>query len=301
MSWVLLSAIPPLLWSINNLLDEYLAKSVFAKAGVLYIFLAASFDLIGCVLLYFFIDDIWLANIADISFMMLLGFGMTLSFVPYIFALQEDNALNTMPIFQTIPVFTLILAYIFLGETVTMNQLLAGLMIIVAAAFIGFDFQSKSINKKAVYLMFLTSFMGALVVVFTRDLTIQYDWKLYTFWAWVGSGIACVLLIGLKKNWRQFTVQVFQQGDRKTLSIFFAQVFAEMSAMAVFYKAVSIAPSVALVQTVNGLQPAFVLLFALTLGALPIALFPQIKIDRFLAYKLGMIGIIIYGVYLISL
>src|SRR5690606_19658623 len=131
--WILVSAIPPFLWAFNNLSDEYLAKHHFARHGLFLVLLSAAFELLPGLAGYFLVEGAGQVPIKDALILVFLGFWLSLSFFPYILALQASNANNSVPIFQIIPVFVFILGWIFLGEGATGIQVSAGLLIISAA------------------------------------------------------------------------------------------------------------------------------------------------------------------------
>lgn len=301
MSWILLSCIPPFLWAFNNIFDEYLAKSAFAKAGALFIFLSAVFELIAAFGLFAVVPHVLNADFFSILVMMGLGFMLTSSFVPYIHSLQEDNAGNAVPIYQTIPVFVFVLAFVFLEESATLLQIFAAALIIVSSIMVGFDLKTKSINKKAVLLMLLSSLLIAVFSVLAKFFITEQSWQTFAFWSWIGSGLGSVLLIVSFAPWRRVAFKTMKAGGSFILAVFVMQVGFQAGAIAVWYKAISIGPSIALIQTIGGLQPAFILILSIIAGFFSLSIFPKVKYDRYLSFKFFMVGLIIYGVYLLSL
>ncbi|MCB1529452.1 MAG: EamA family transporter [Rhodospirillales bacterium] len=301
MSWILLSCIPPFLWACNNLMDEYLAKSTFAGSGALLIYASAVFEIFAAASFYVFVPHVIEVNLFPAFMMMGLGFLLTSSFLPYIYALQEDNAGNAVPIYQTIPVFVFILALVFLGETATFLQAGEALLIVSASIMVGYDFQKKAINKKAVLLMLLASMIIAVFMVLSKFFIVQYSWQIFAFWSWIGSSLGSTFLVLSVPSWRGKALEIARGKSRFVFFIFLIQVLLQSVAMAVWYKAASVGPSVALVQTIGGVQPAFILILSLLAGLFSSSIFPRKALDGPLLFKFVMISFIILGVYLLSL
>ncbi len=278
-----------------------MAKTAFARAGTLFIYLSGCMELLPALLFFFIFPHVISVAPVDAFFMMALGFGLTSCFVPYIFALQHDNAGNAVPIYQTVPVFVFLLGLLFLGESATAIQIFAGLLIIFSSVLVGYDFQTKTINRKAVLLMLISSFAISVFAICAKVYIVAYDWQTMSFWAWAGSSLFSLVLVMALPVWRQKTREIAGQTGIRIFILFLFQVAFQTSAIAVWYKAVSIGPSVALVQTVGGLQPAFVLLLAMIAGHFALQGFPKISIDKNLYFKFTMVAVMIFGVYLLSL
>ena len=168
MSWIVLSCIPPFLWAFNNIFDEYLSKSAFAKAGALLVYLSALLDVFPAFLFAALFPYVLDVEVIPALAMMGLGGALVSSFVPYMFAIQKGNAGNAVPIYQTIPVFVFVLGFVFLGETATFLQVASGLLIITASILVGYDFETKSVNHQAVLLMLVSSSIIAVFSVISK-------------------------------------------------------------------------------------------------------------------------------------
>ena len=158
MNWFLIALIPPALWSATNHLDKYLISKYFKGSGVGALMVFSS--LIGVFLLPIII--ILHPEVLSISLNSILiainGFLYILAVLPYFYALQKDEASICVPLFQLIPVFSYVLAYFILGETLTNNQILGGLLVVAGAIGISLDLSNKKkikFKKEVFWLMML--------------------------------------------------------------------------------------------------------------------------------------------------
>jgi len=143
MNWFLIALIPPALWSATNHLDKYLVSKFFKGGGVGALMVFSS--LIGLFLLPLIA---WLhPEVLSFSLNSVLiavnGFLYVLAALPYFYALQRDEASITVPLFQLVPVFSYVLAYFILGETLSSGQIFGGLLVVVGAIAITLDLSTK--------------------------------------------------------------------------------------------------------------------------------------------------------------
>ncbi len=101
----------PALRAISNYMDKYLLSKFFQEEKNLSILLIFS-SIIGIVLLpfiFFFADNVF--AISTINKLLMIGGGAIyiFSLIPYLYALNKDDASNVVPLFQMIAPISLIL------------------------------------------------------------------------------------------------------------------------------------------------------------------------------------------------
>jgi uncharacterized membrane protein len=279
MNWFLIALIAPILWSITNHIDKHLlSKYIRGNAvGALMIFSS----LIGLFLLPFIL--IIQPNVLNISsfnaFLIIInGIIYILAILPYFYALEKDEASIVIPLFQVIPVFGYFLALIFLGESLTLQQILASLLVVLGAIIISTETNNLKFKFQVFWLMILSSFLIALNGLIFKIVGIQEDFWTTSFWEYVGFVLILVIFILFFKSYRNQFLSMFKKNPISTLSLNGLNEIFNIVAKMIVNFATLLAP-LALVWTVNNLQPFFVLL----IGILLTKFFPnfnQEKIDK---------------------
>lgn len=302
MNWFLIALLPPALWSVTNHIDKYLLAKYFKGGGVGALMVFSS--IIGVFLLpiIIFLHPEVLRFDSNSLLIALNGFLYILAVLPYFYALQKDEASITVPIFQLIPVFSYVLAYLVLGETLTRLQMLGGTFIVAGAIGISLDLSEKKkvrFKKEVFWLMFLSSLIFALNFLFFKYFAIQSDFWFTSFWEYIGFAIFATLLMIFVKPYRKQFIDVLKTNKVAVLGINGVNEVVNIIAKISFNFASLLTP-VTMVWIVNGLQPFFVFLY----GVLLTLLFPHISQEdiskKSLYQKIIAILVMFVGTYLIN-
>ncbi|RJR28300.1 hypothetical protein C4564_05745 [Candidatus Microgenomates bacterium] len=303
MNWFLIALLPPALWSITNHIDKYLLGRYFKGGGVGALMVFSS--LIGLLLLP--IIAVWHPEVLAFSQTSILiavnGFLYILAVLPYFYALQKDEASIAVPLFQLIPVFSYVLAYFVLGETLTNNQLMGGLLIVLGAIGMTLDLNDgKKIKfkKEVFWLMMLSSLIFALNFLFFKFFAIQSSFWFTSFWEYVGFAVFAFLLMVFVKPYRKEFVSVMSKNRVAVLSLNGVNEIINIIAKVSFNFASLLTP-ITLTWIVNGFQPLFVFGY----GVILTLFFPNISkeslLKKHLAQKLISIAIMFAGTYLLNI
>jgi uncharacterized membrane protein len=190
--WILIAIIPPILWAAINHADKYSIER-FMKGrdpGSLIITTGGSGFLMFLILSLCAPQSV--ATIGEASLMIFAGFLLALSYVPYMYALGEDEASNVAPLFQLITPLVFILAFIFLGETIKPIHAFSGSLIIIGALLLSIRFETAKFKWRSFLLMMLTALMIAANVVIFKATALQTS-----FWDAVRYDLVGVALAGL--------------------------------------------------------------------------------------------------------
>jgi drug/metabolite transporter (DMT)-like permease len=302
MNWFLIALIPPALWSATNHIDKYLLGKYFKGGGVGALMVFSS--LIGLFLLP--IIAIWHPEVLSFSQNSILiavnGFLYILAVLPYFYALQKDEASIAVPLFQLIPVFSYVLAYFVLGETLTNNQILGGLLIVIGAIAISLDLtDGKKIKfkKEVFWLMMLSSLIFALNFLFFKFFAIQSSFWFTSFWEYVGFAVFAFLLMIFIKPYRREFISVMKKNRVAVLTLNGVNEIINIIAKVSFNYASLLTP-ITITWIVNGFQPLFVFAY----GVILTIFFPHISkeslLKKHLAQKIMAIIVMFLGTYLLS-
>ncbi len=264
MSWIILALSSRAIFAGNNFVDQFLVEKRIKNPGVLTVFA-------GWVMLIFGLVILALVHFPVFPFeqtILLLVSGMLvgISILPYFAALAIDEASRVVPFFQTIPIFVLLLSYIFLRE-LPLPQQFIGVGAIVAGAFLlsikEFNWNLFRLRKSLGY-MLLSSFCIAASFVLFRFVVIHQSFWPSLGYDLAGEGLGGVALL-LLSRYRLSSWQELKNTSISTSIIFVVNQTIYTVGLFFSYKAISLAP-VALVSALGGVQPFFVLLFGVILS-----------------------------------
>lgn len=303
MNWFLIALLPPALWSITNHIDKYLLTKYFKGAGVGALMVFSS--LIGLLLLPIIIvlHPAVLSQF-DPQFLLisLNGFLYILAVLPYFYALQRDDASIAVPLFQLIPVYSYFLAYIFLGETLNLAQILGGIIIIAGAILITLDIvHIKKIRLKWDVLgyMALSSLFFSLNFLFFKFFALEADIWVTSFWEYIGFAIFAFILVAFIRPYRVEFINVLRKNSMQVLTVNGTNEVVNIVAKIAFNVASLLTP-ITLTWIVNGLQPMFVFIYGIGLTIFLPKLSQENISRKILVQKVVAILIMLAGTILIN-
>lgn len=302
MGWFFFALIPPFLWASTNFVDQYIYRKYFIDRPFSHIsFSMLAYGLILLLILPFSpsVLDITPKEMMTLTFIGVIFFT---GLAPYIKALQEEDASNALPLFQVIPFFTVILGWLILGETIDTSDFLAGILIITGGIGMLINFNKGLFSKKVFFLMLLSSLIVALHMVLIRAAAIEdLSWLTVTYWVLFGRMFSGIFLVSASSRIRRDVLGTIRSSRGRALALDFLQNIGGFLATSFLVIAMSKAPASTYVMLVNGLQPLFLILISLALGALLPHHFRAHYRDRYLLFRFGFLIIIISGLAILLL
>lgn len=299
MSWIIYTIIGVLLFSSTNYIEKYLVDKKIKEPLILTISSGPIFLLFGTII-YFFVH---LQVVTFIQFSALIGAGIFLIMylIPYYNALSEEETSRIIPLFQFVPVFTLIFSYIFLNEQLRIPQLIGFVLIL----FGGFAISLKKIEieifslSKSFWLMILSSLLYTAVPIFFKYAVKSVDFWTAFFYQSIGAFIGSVLLLLFPPYKKTILREIKKLSFFPTFLLFFLHSIGFVGEIAISF-AYFLAP-VALVTVLAGTQPFFVLFIGIILSVwFPHIVEEDIKKST-LIIKFVAMGLIFAGLYIISI
>ena len=165
MTWFFIALIGPALWSITNHIDKYLLERFFKGTGPGALLIFSS--LIGAFVMPFIpIVERGVLNVTffQVFLLVLAGVSFLGGIWLYFRALQKDDTSSVVPLFQMIPVWGLVLAWIFLGEMLSVSQIVGAALVIIGAVVISMAIEKRKMRFrwKVFFLMAISAFLDAL-------------------------------------------------------------------------------------------------------------------------------------------
>lgn len=297
MTWFFIALIGPILYAVANHTDKYLISKYLkgGGAGALIIF-SAIFSVVVLPISLIINPGILDISIEQAILLIINGILVVLAILCYFYALNKDEATYVVPFYQTIPIFTFILGYFVLGETITALQAVASLIIIFGAFILSFDINTEKIRfkKEVVLLMLTASLLYAVSSVVFKFVAINNGFWQSIFWEFAGKVIVGIFFFLFISKYRAEFLNMLKTNKGTILGLNSLSESTFIVAESAMQYASLIAP-VVLVSLVNSFQPVFV--FAL--GIILTLFFPKISKEsvnkKALAQKIVGIGLVIVG------
>ena len=304
MNWFLIALINPVVHAFVNHFDKFLL-SKYMKGGTVgaLIMFSSLFAVVALPIIYI-INPSVLSSVSFTQGLILMGNGvfLTLAILLYLYAIDLDEASYVAPFFQLIPLFGLFFGFLILGETLTTNQLIAGGFILLGSLLLSVELAGggSKIKGKLVLLMIGSSLFYSVNAVIFKSVAESQGFLDSLFWDFLGKFLFGVVLFFAVRSYREQFIHLLKVSRSRIIGLnIINEVLSLIGEMALVF-AVLFAP-VALVQSVGGLQPAFVLI----IGIILTLFFPKFGKEaletKFLAQKIIGIVIITFGVYLLEL
>jgi uncharacterized membrane protein len=300
MHWFYFAIAAPALWSISNHLDKYLLGKYFKEggAGALLIF-SCMIAVVFAPLILLFRPHVFGIPLSHLLLMVLNGLLYILALIPYMYAMQQDEASIVAPLFQLLAVFGYLVGVIFLNEHLTTQQLFASALIVTGAVLLSLDLVGKPRLKGRVFwLMCLASLVLAVNNGIFKFVAIQADFWTTIFWESVGIVFAGLLLLVCVPQYRRQFIAALRINRASVLGLNGCNEVINLVAKVSMNFATLLAP-LAVVLVVNGFQPLFVFGYGVFLTIFFPTLATEDITKRGLAQKLISILIVCVGTYLL--
>lgn len=253
------------LWALNNHLDKILLCKISTTKTNLKTLLLFSSLVAGSIL-----APIWLIicnfNVKISLNSLILTYLSAIIYIlstTFYFKVLEKNDVSIIAVmFQLTSVFTFILGLIFFNETLTFNETLGALLIILSTIFITINFNEKNKKDKikTLILMIFTCFFDALYF-FLFDLAMRNSsYNAVAFWYQIGLLLIGLFLISFESFHNEFKYLIKRKG-KKFISLNLINEFINLSANLLVNFANVMIP-LALVNTLTGFQGIFVFLIS---------------------------------------
>lgn len=273
--WVLLCLAAALGYTLVEFIDEYLlekmrskvkgAESEVSAVGTLTLFSGFFGVMISLGFMSYaqVTDSLTILQLDPSQMWQAMGVGAleVLWMVPYLHAVQRGGAINAAPLFQLIPVFSLLLGLLVFGEVPEDWQIVGGLTIAAGGFLLNCKRGTFKLDIHTISLMSAASLMISLGYFLFKDAVENSNFIATSFWSGIGMFVMSVgVWWGYPPYRRQFNAFVRE----KNLWVIIWQTVNELvnsAAVIASHVAVVIAPSIMLATSLNAAHPIFILIF----------------------------------------
>ena len=300
MNWFLIALIGPALWALVNHIDKYIISKYFTGRGVgsLVLFTSLSGLLISLLIVIFGFTKIFISPLYALV-IAVNGAILVAAFIPYLYALEKEEASWASSLYQLIPVFGYILGLIFLHEQLTLVQLFAALLIVAGSITISLDLSEKiQFKAKPFLFMLLSAFMISVNALVFKIVALDQNFWGTAFWEYIGGGVFGLLLFTLIPLYRVQFIATIRKARIAVLSINLISELLNIGAKLAANFASLLAPLV-LVWLVNGFQPFIVFMYGVIITLFIPRLGKEDISKKTVLKKLSAMTIMLVGIYLL--
>ncbi|KKT69625.1 MAG: hypothetical protein UW65_C0017G0006 [candidate division WWE3 bacterium GW2011_GWB1_44_4] len=302
MTWLLLTLVSPTLNALVNFIDKYMLERVMKGHGIGSLTIISSLMGLPIALLILLVNpQVFTISLGHALLIMLNGLFYILWVLPYLYALDKDEASIVMPLFQLASVMSFILAYIFLGETLTITQMLGCVLVLAGGVGISLEKVEGKVKVKTAVLglVLLSCFFIAVSGVIFKYIALEETFWVTSFWETIGIFLSTIPLFAVKSYRTQFAKVIKSNGPKVLLITTGSELLVAAGRLAL--NLATLLVPISLVYFVDsGFSPFFVLVYGIVLTRL----FPRFvkeKIDRVsIAKKLIAICVMFAGTFVLS-
>jgi len=263
MSWFFIALAAPFLWSLVNIIDQYLVTKYVKKQsgfGGLIIFIS----LVGIpvsLLIGIFTTGVFQAPILDKLLLVGVG-GITVAWtLLYLFALGIEGVSTAALWFLTIPIFGYVLGYVFLGETLSLRQIIGSLIILFGLFLVSINWSSQKSNFKWRFSLYMITscFLCAITGIIFKYVTVGNTFWVSSFWQYAGLGFFGILIYLFVPKYRHEFMSMIGHNGKNILATTTISEVLNIGGNLFSNYAILLAP-VAVVYTITDFQPAIIFL-----------------------------------------
>jgi drug/metabolite transporter (DMT)-like permease len=195
MSWLAFAFSGPILWAISTHIDKYLVEKYFkdSPAAALLVF-TALVGLLTLPFIWLWVPSVLARDLASAALMAGSGALYMGGLLLYLRALQAEEASTVAPFFQASPFFGFVLAYLVLGETLSLAQMAGGVLIVVGTTLVSLrgGRRQTRFNRRLAALMLAAALCLALSSLIFKVFALSDAFWPTTFWMFVGGALLAI-------------------------------------------------------------------------------------------------------------
>ena len=292
MLWVYFTVLSALAWTIVNLIDKYNLDKYVQNPMICVIFIGF-LGLIAAMIVSQFTEI--LVPSAEILILSLsCGIFYVFTSLFYFKAIMVEEVSRVIPLYAITPIFVLILATVFLGETFTVQKYLGIFIIVIGSLLISLRKDVKFRLSGAFGLMILGTLTWAIY-----NIILKYVLNYLTYWNaffWMRIG-AFLLMPFLFYRYRKQTIEIITKRPKSGLYLIIAEPF---NIAAIVFSTIALSYGFAsLVSALGQIQNFIVLIFAILISVFRPQIIKEELKGTTVLQKILAISLISFGAVLI--
>ncbi len=295
MSWILYALLAYAVVAVANITDKLLVDKYLKDSAVVVVFTGSIAAVVGFLMLPF----VGLPQYSAGEWLRVILAGMCLQYylIPYFQSLELEDASTVVPLAQAVPIFSLLLASLYLGEKLAGMQVIGFVCILAGAVWMSVSKKGSFRLRKVFWLMMSASFLFALSTVLFKGIVNDTNVMQTISIESIGIGVGTATLF-------------LQPGYSKKIQKYFKKMptagYGALATSEVFYVAFRFLllyayslGSVSIVSVLSGIQPVFVLLYSIVLSVFVPKYFTEDTSRETLLKKAGAFVLMLLGLWAI--
>ncbi len=263
---VSLALLASLMWAVVGHLNKFLLTKVSKQSSIesIMIFSTLIFGLVmlPASLIYTKFDIAW--DWQTVGLVLAAAIIYALANYLYFQSMEVGDTTVVTALYQLVPVFSFGLAVLVFNETFSASQIVGGLIIIISAILISVDTKNLKLSHVSRQVLWQMGLVGLLFAAYYKLISIAsadigYGSTINIFHA---SFIIIGLVLWLRPRYRQSFVDLVKQNGRIFVSLNIVNEILNALAVILTNYVILFLP-IAIVNTLNGFQAAFVLIIGL--------------------------------------
>ena len=187
--------------------------------------------------------------------------------IPYLYATSRSGALEAAPLFQSIPVISLLLGILFFAEIPPSVHVLGSIAIVIGGAALNTVPGTLKLDWKTIRLMLFSSLVISLIYFIFKDTALESNFVATAFWGGIGMTITTAGILFFHYPYKKEFVNFCKSTDRRGLGYQFVNESLNTVSVLMSQRAIMLGPSVMAVTALSAYQPLFILLIGWMLAA----------------------------------
>lgn len=298
--WFLFAAAPALFHAISCTIDQYVIRHHTSGSPLLFLSFSGFVCFPIAIIISLFIPVFDGITTTQACWIIIAAWLFSACCIPYVYAMEDADAHEFTPVFQTSPIFVALFGWAFLGETLTVIQMVGGVIVIMASAASMVDFKHVKFKSRPFFLILLGMVFYAAFIMFLRPVSMNIPWLQMTFWMCVGWTFVPVIISVLFPNIRRALIDKLVQTRGRVVLYSSGQEIADVAANATRAAALGFA---AIPAAITDLVGALQVVFALIASYIAAKMIPSVyQFDlsrRVVIYKLGCFIVMMGGLMMV--
>lgn len=298
MNWLWFALLAPAIYAAVVFVDKYILIKEVKDYQAMPIYSAIIATVTGSII--WILTGFPLLSFQDTLIILLTGI-LTISAAAFYFrALSEGEVSKITILFQLTPLITLALAYVFLRESITINQLLGFILILIVTIGVALNKGQENFKPSSTFgLILISDLFWALALVLFKFVNETNSFaKIVSFEGW-GIGLGGIILYYFFPSVKNAFLKTNKRIKKRVLGIVFINESFYLLGRLLTYFAISLGP-VALVSVVGGTQVFFAILYGWILTIFAPKIFKEDVSKRSLSKKMVMAALVLLGLWLVQ-